>query len=70
MWKQLAIDVKSLGTDRLGTEGAIKEYRRKYFCLSCTFETFRLMVLVVGVGESQDQETWKETPPLGIGGEI
>lgn len=50
---------------RLGEKGEGKELRGN-FCIGCTFETSRPMVLVVGGGEeSQDQK--KEEPPSGVG---
>ena len=43
----------SAGTDRLGAEGKVKKYRGNFY-LGYTFETFRVMVLVVGGRKSQD----------------
>lgn len=42
-----SIVVLKSGTDRLGTEGKVKEFREIFF-LRCPFETFRPIVLIVG----------------------
>ena len=42
--EQFVVDLKSVETDKLGTE--VKLRKKKY--LECTFETFRFMVQVVG----------------------
>lgn len=39
------------GTDRLERDGNVKEFRGKFFH-RCTFETFGVMALIVGGGES------------------
>lgn len=44
--EQSIVDLIS-GTDRVETEGKVKEFRENLF-LRCPFETFRPIVLVVG----------------------
>lgn len=46
--EQSVVDLKSGGTDR--DRGKVKEFReKKSFNLRCTFESFRPIVLVVGM---------------------
>ena len=45
------VDLKPAWTDRLETEDKVKQFRRKLFYLCCTFEIFRLRILVAGGGE-------------------
>lgn len=44
--EQSIVDLIS-GTNRVETEGKVKEFRENFF-LKCPFETFRPIVLVVG----------------------
>ena len=59
--EQSAVDLKSVGKDRRGREGKVKEFRGHFFIYrGCTFETSRPMVLPIGRGESQDQERCRD----------
>lgn len=44
----------------MDTEGKVKEFRGIFFCLGCTWETFRTTVLVVGGEKSQNQGREKD----------
>lgn len=48
------VHLKSIGTDRLGIEDKIKEFKRNLFYLWCIFEIVKSMVHEGG--ESQDQD--------------
>lgn len=51
------VDLKSLGTDRLGTEVKLRQLENVF--LGCTFKTVRFLVLVVRGGESKDPRSGK-----------